>query len=510
MTWTRLQLWPSLAAGGIIALTVAIFVIDFRSPLGLAFWVLYLFPLWLASRLYRHYPSMLEIVCGLSIALIISGMFIAPEGAPFWMSLANRGLWVAVIWTVTVLMLRSVRREQAIQEREERLTLALQGAQLGTWEINLVTGRLSLSRRMREMTGLPTGIPLHQLEDWRDHIHPDDVPRVKKQFAEAVQLRDSFESQFRVVHGTRAVRWLFSKGKIVRDATGRPIRAVGVAMDMTERQQAEEERLRLLQEAERREQELRDKQMQLVQSAKLASLGELTTGIAHELNNPLNNINLILGNLIDQVQERSLEHNALLFRLNLAVAEVTKAATIIQHLRTFGRQAPAKREPIHVNALLEAALALMQEQLRLRNIELTLDLSESDPVVSGNRIQLEQVFINLLTNARDAVVDTPKKAIVLTTDVKEHRVDIMFRDSGVGIPPESHSRIFDPFFTTKPVGEGTGLGLSVSYGIIKDHHGHISLTSRPGEGTTFVVSLPLIETQAHPPSTVHLFFHANP
>jgi C4-dicarboxylate-specific signal transduction histidine kinase len=149
------------------------------------------------------------------------------------------------------------------------------------------------------------------------------------------------------------------------------------------------------------------------------------------------------------------------------------------------------RAPVSVNEVVERALSLMQEQLRLRQIEVELHLSEREPVVLGNSIQLEQVFINLLTNARDAVANSPRKAISITSVVGPVDVELTFRDSGPGIPIGLERRIFDPFFTTKDVGTGTGLGLSITYGIIKEHEGTISVANRPGEGATFVIQLPL-------------------
>src|SRR5437773_993748 len=139
----------------------------------------------------------------------------------------------------------------------------------------------------------------------------------------------------------------------------------------------------------------------------------------------------------------------------------------------------------------ERALSLVQEQLRLHEIEVTLDLGPEEPVVVGNPIQLEQVFINLLANARDAVLDSPRKAIRISASVGSATVEIAFVDTGHGIPPGLEQRIFDPFFTTKEVGKGTGLGLSITYGIVKEHGGTISVVSTPGEGATFLIHLPL-------------------
>src|SRR5947209_10027014 len=137
----------------------------------------------------------------------------------------------------------------------------------------------------------------------------------------------------------------------------------------------------------------------------------------------------------------------------------------------------------------------MREQLRLREIEVTADLGPAEPVVVGNPIQLEQVFLNLLTNARDAVADAPRKAIRISGAVGPAAVEVAFADTGHGIPPGLERRIFDPFFTTKEVGRGTGLGLSIAYGIIKDHGGTISVVSPPGEGATFYIHLPLALTE---------------
>src|SRR5437016_3466596 len=245
-------------------------------------------------------------------------------------------------------------------------------------------------------------------------------------------------------------------------------------------------------EMQRREQELRDKQEQLVQAGKLATLGELTTGVAHELNNPLNNTGLFVGNAIDLIELAVTEKGQIVRELRHAMQQVGKATEIISHLRTFGRAAPVSREPISLRQVIDRALSLMREQLRLREIEVAVDLGPEEPVVVGNPIQLEQVFINLLSNARDAVADSPFKAIRISNSVGPEGVEVALADTGPGIPPGLERRIFDPFFTTKEVGKGTGLGLSITYGIVKEHGGTISVTSRPGEGATFHLHLPLV------------------
>lgn len=251
---------------------------------------------------------------------------------------------------------------------------------------------------------------------------------------------------------------------------------------------------------QRREQELREKQEQLVQAAKLATLGELTTGIAHELNNPLNNIGLFVGNAIDILQMNINDREAILRELRGTMQQVGKATEIISHLRTFGRAARVTREPLAIKEVILRALSLMQEQFRLRQISVELRWSEPgvEPMVVGNAIRLEQVFVNLLTNARDALADAEEKKILISCTVVDDMVELVFQDTGCGIPPGYEERIFDPFFTTKEVGFGTGLGLSITYGIISDHTGTISVCSPPGQGAQFVIRLPLARGDGAP------------
>ncbi|SRR6266849_3156885 len=246
-------------------------------------------------------------------------------------------------------------------------------------------------------------------------------------------------------------------------------------------------------EVKYREQELRSKQEQLIQAGKLATLGELTTGVAHELNNPLNNIGLFVGNAIDLIELGTAytDPRRILQELNNAMQQVWKATEIISHLRTFGRAASVSREPVIIAQVIQRAISLMQEQLRLRQIEISLQFLAGDVVVMGNAIQLEQIFINLLTNARDALVNAPRRIITITCATKGRMVDISVGDTGPGIPVGLEQRIFDPFFTTKDVGAGTGLGLSIIYGIIKEHQGAIMLENHPGEGAIFCIQLPL-------------------
>ena len=205
---------------------------------------------------------------------------------------------------------------------------------------------------------------------------------------------------------------------------------------------------------------------------------------------------------MDQVELNQLDSERLGHNLRSAMQQVHKAAEIISHLRTFGRVAPVSHESVAINDVIRSAVSLMQEQLRLREIALELELSSDNPIVSGSPIQLEQVFLNLLTNARDALSDSARKVILIRTAIDQDRLTVVFSDTGSGIAPEIQPRIFDPFFTTKEVGAGTGLGLSITYGIVREHGGSIAVDTHPEGGAMFFLQLPLANDASPIPGQV--------
>ncbi len=349
----------------------------------------------------------------------------------------------------------------ALRERLEKLELRVQKAEERRRALLHIMGDLNeINRRL----GNQRKAMLHILDDYekdRSRLAGQTERLDNSRRALLHILQDAHQSNFRLESGRKAM--------------------IHIMGDLKETSA----------QVQRREQELRDKQEQLVQAAKLATLGELTTGVAHELNNPLNNIGLFVGNAIDQIQMGRSDNGQLLRELHGTMQQVHKATEIISHLRTFGRAAPTSRQRLAIYEIVRQAISLLHEQLRDRQIAVQLDLTADNPVVVGNSIQLEQVFINVLSNARDALANSPVKLISITGRSSAKAVDLAFQDSGPGIPPGLEKRIFDPFFTTKEVGKGTGLGLSIAYGIIKDHLGTISVLNQPGQGATFRIQLPL-------------------
>ncbi|MFC1585894.1 response regulator [Fibrobacterota bacterium] len=251
---------------------------------------------------------------------------------------------------------------------------------------------------------------------------------------------------------------------------------------------------------EARSKELSMMQSQLFQTSKLATLGEMATGLAHEINQPLTGISLTSKHLGKLYEKNKMTPELMKEALNDIDSSVKRMSEIIKHIRTFARQDTMKFIEVDINQTIENSLGLMKEQLRLRQINLELDLGASLPKVSGEPYQMEQVWINFISNARDALeekgkkmteTDFQKKLTISTASISEDKeVTILFKDNGPGIPAEKKDKVFDPFYTTKEVGEGTGLGLSISYGIITNHKGKIDIESSENEGTNITVTLP--------------------
>jgi PAS domain S-box-containing protein len=270
--------------------------------------------------------------------------------------------------------------------------------------------------------------------------------------------------EHQTLRGGRVVQNL--KGSLLREG-GRPAGAVLLVEDITERVGLE----RSARQAE-----------------KLAAVGTLAAGLAHELNNPIGVISSRVELMLLDAEARALPEDVR-EDLNVVHRHAQRVARIAQSLLSFARQSPGQRGPVDLNRVIEDTLVLVEKPVTRDGVRLKRRLSPDLPTVWGDANALQQVLMNLLTNARDAVAHAAEGEIeVATAADAAGGVRVTVRDTCTGITPEALARIFDPFFTTKS--SGTGLGLSISYGIIRDHHGTIDVQSHPGQGTTFVVTLP--------------------
>ena len=237
----------------------------------------------------------------------------------------------------------------------------------------------------------------------------------------------------------------------------------------------------------RMERQLQETHLQLVSSEKMASLGKLAAGIAHEINNPLGGILIYASLMMEDLPENDPS------RQDLAriVQETSRCKEIVKSLLEFARQTEPKMDPTDINRAITEGLFFLENQALFHNIQIVKRLDPGLPLIIGNAGQLKQVFMNIIVNAAEAMHGSG--TLTITTSYASHRnmVWVEFTDSGEGIPEENLTRIFDPFFTTKDIGKGTGLGLSTSYGIVESHGGRIGVKSKVGEGTTFTIELPV-------------------
>lgn len=264
-------------------------------------------------------------------------------------------------------------------------------------------------------------------------------------------------------------------------------RVIEIARDISKRVELEQELIKTNEELENKMSELQSAYKTALHTEKLASIGRLAAGIAHEINNPLANASLNM-QMLQSALKLSVGDEHVLRRIEAVGRNIDRASTIAKELLLFSRQSEFEAVPSNINDVIVSVLLLMEH--KLGNIAVSRDLSDI-PVVHVDPVKLEQVFMNILDNAVEAMPHGGD--IFISTSHAGGSVEVKISDKGGGIPEEHLSRVFDPFFTTKEVGSGTGLGLSICYGIIKRHNGAMEISSSPGDGTTIVIKLPLSE-----------------
>lgn len=255
---------------------------------------------------------------------------------------------------------------------------------------------------------------------------------------------------------------------------------------------------RLSQKTERLRRIIQQKDVELLQISKHASLAEITAGIAHELTQPLSGIKCISQNMIDDINYDEFDNLEAVSDLSKICALVDKASTIINHIRNFSKKSTIAMQFIDINKVILNALDLINLQFKKNNIDIILRLDDNLKKIYGDKIALEQLLINLLLNARDAIIGKRKVddtdfngCIQITTQLDHEKVDLIIEDNGIGISQDLLKNIWSPFFTTKKRSNGTGIGLSISNKILKEHNGEISIDSQHGVGTKFTIYFPI-------------------
>jgi len=406
---------------------------------------------------------------------------------------AARTLVIALLGALTIVtLLRQLKRvaasERALRESEERYALAMEGANEGHFDWDVASDRLFLSPKMKTLDGLGARREVGSRTDWirRIVMHPDDARRFEATLKDHLEGRTArFECEYRVRHPDGEWHWLLARGRCLRDSTGRPVRFLGSAMDVTAQKQAEIEKERL--------------EAQLRQSQKMEAIGTLAGGIAHDFNNILG---AILGYGELALQEAAQE-SALRRYLDNVMHATERGKILVERILGFSRSGLGDREPVNVQSVVMETLELLGASLP-PGIVLESKIAAGNAAVIGDATYLHQVAMNLCTNAIHAMQGDGKLTVTLerrqlTEESTLARgslgpgpyVRLVIADTGAGIPPDVLDRMFCPFFTTKEVGEGTGLGLSLVHGIVTDLGGAIDVTTKVGEGTTVEIWLPV-------------------
>jgi PAS domain S-box-containing protein len=368
--------------------------------------------------------------------------------------------------------------EETLRESENRLAYALEASVGGVWDWNIKTGKVYYSPRWIESLGYSREEVPPEVGFWENIVHPDDMPRVQEAHRAHFEGRTAvYQVEDRLRMKSGEYRWNLDRGKVVEwDADGQPLRMVGTDTDITDQKRAEEELRRL-----------RD---DLAHIGRATAMGELAAAIAHEINQPLA---AILANAraaqhflggsppdVDEAREA----------LGDIIDDDRRASEVIRRLRSMLRREPAERKVLDVNEMINEVILLIRNELIIRGLELTFNPAGDLPRVVGDRVQIQQVVLNLVHNALEAMADTPRqlRRVVIRTQRDGPDAAVSVSDAGPPISETVFAALFEPFQTTKP--DGLGIGLAISRSIIRAHGGRIWAERNADRGLTVHFTLP--------------------
>jgi signal transduction histidine kinase len=372
--------------------------------------------------------------------------------------------------------------EAGLRESEERMSLAVEAADLGIWSRQLPGDELWLSERSRTLFELPRGKRL-DFAAMLERLHPDDRDALRQAHAAAEAGGGRYEMEFRLLLPDGTLRWIASQGRVECDAAGRPVRVLGASTDITASKHAELEMAQLRHE--------------MAHAGRVSIMGQLASSLAHEINQPLGAIlrNAEAAELFLQQPAPDLEEiRAILVDIR---KDDQRAGQVVDGMRGLLKRRSLDRRPLELREIVGDVVTLVRADAAARHVKLHIAVPRDLPAVHGDRVHIQQVLLNLMLNGMDALGEA---------DVAERRVHVSARregdgivevavgDSGHGIPADVLAHVFDPFFTTKP--HGMGVGLSISRTIVEAHGGRLWAENSSGGGAAFRFTLPVAEGTA--------------
>lgn len=358
-----------------------------------------------------------------------------------------------------VTMLLGITRDVTIQknaeltarESQQLWKYALEGSGDGVWDWKIKEKKMIFSNRWKEILGYGANELLDNFDQWRKLVHAEDQSASFVNLINHADGVDEYVSEHRVLCKNNNYKWILARGKIVERASdGKPVRMVGTITDLTSFKQAEQ---------------------QLIQSSKLISLGQLTAGMAHEINNPLS---IIVGSLKSLSRKQGYDAKEIEW-INKIQRSTERISKIVNGLRKYSRSSEDGDLKVHnLSRIVNEVLVLTNVNVKGNDVVIEY-MAHQDTLILCDEIEIEQVLINIINNAVDAIKDNQEKWIRIELINKPDTVNLRIKDSGHGVPKDIQDKLFDPFFTTKQVGEGTGLGLSITKGLLEKNRGAIRL-----------------------------------
>ncbi len=447
-------------------------------------YLLFPFVIWAAVRFGARGASLMTLI--ISVVAVWhtthgNGPFIAATGAG---TLVAAACYLAAVAVTGLTLAAAVAHERetatrTLEQREQQLRVALDAARMGIWSWSTADNRLTWDDTLRLLYGLTPAEEVAGYDDFLNRVHPEDRQFVHARVRHALEEGGSLDYEFRIVLPDGSVRWLADKGRVVPGEGGKPLGMTGVCMDVTQRRATEE---------------------QLRQAHRMESIGRLAGGVAHEANNQMS---VVIG-ATDFILRRSDLPPVVRSDVESVRSAAERTATVTAQLLAFSRRQVLKPQVLDLNALLQRFEPVLRRMMG-EDCSVTLRLGDSIGSLKADPGQLEQVLINLALNARDAMprggeltietlaaeLSRGTSPIIQGVAVRPGSYAVLaVSDTGHGMDQATMIHIFDPFFTTKEVGQGTGLGLSTVYGIVKQSDGYIWAYSEPGRGATFKIYLP--------------------